>query len=121
MQQQSGQFQRMFVHQCVVVRRKLSLVVNVNPRYTIIVEKICRFCYACGLLIVHQDQLEQQLVSQFMTINPQAIGNDYQVIGTLDRAEWNQGKQDPLSVERVIAYLHDFKEVVTFERVPVEE
>jgi Flp pilus assembly protein TadD len=101
--------------------RKFSLVVNVNPRHTIILEKICRFCYACGLLIVHQDQLEQQLVTQFLAINPEAIGNDYQVIGTLDRAEWNQGKQDPLSVERVIAYLHDFKEVVTFQRVPVEE
>ena len=55
------------------------------------------------------------------TINPEAIGNDYQVAGTLDRAEWNQGKQDPLSFERLIEYLHDFKEVITFRRVPVEK
>jgi hypothetical protein len=101
--------------------RKFSLVIHVNPEHTIILDKICRFCYACGLLIVHQDQLEQQLVTQFMTINPEAIGNDYQVIGTLDRAEWNQGKQDPLSVERVREYQHDFNEVVSFERVPVEK
>jgi len=101
--------------------RKFSLVVNVHPRHTAIVDKLCRFCNACDLLIVHQDQLEAQLATEFMTINPKAIGNDYQVVGTLDRAEWNQGKQDPLSFERVIAYLHDFKEVVTFERVPVEE
>jgi Flp pilus assembly protein TadD len=101
--------------------RKFSLVVNVNPKHAIIVDKICRFCNACDLLIVHQDQLEEQLATEFMTINPEVIGNDYQVIGTLDRAEWNQGKQDPLSVERVIAYLHDFNEVVSFERVPVEK
>ena len=101
--------------------RKFSLVVNVNPKHTVIVDKMCRFCNACDLLIVHQDQLEEQLATEFMTSNPEVTGNDYQVIGTLDRAEWNQGKQDPLSVERVIAYLHDFNEVVSFERVPVEK
>ena len=101
--------------------RKFSLVIHVNPGHTIIVEKICRFCYVCGLLIVHQDQLEEQLVTQFMTINPNAIGNDYQVVGTLERAEWNQGKQEPLSFEQVREYLHNFKEVVTFQRVPMEK
>jgi tetratricopeptide (TPR) repeat protein len=101
--------------------RKFSLVIHVNPGHTTILEKICRFCYVCGLLVVHQDQLEEQLVNQFMAINPQAIGNDYQVVGTLDKAEWNQGKQDPLSFEQVREYLHDFKEVVTFQRVPVEK
>ncbi len=101
--------------------RKFSLVIHVNPTYTIILDKICRFCDVCGLLIVHQDQLEKQLVTQFMTINPQAIGNDYQVAGTLERAEWNQGKQDPLSFEQVREYLHDFKEVVAFQRMPMEK
>lgn len=94
---------------------------NVNPKYTLVLDKLCRFCYLCDLLIVHQDQLEEQLATRFMTINPEAIGNDYQIVGTLDRAEWSQGKQDPSSFERVIEYLHDFKEVVTFQRVPVKK
>ncbi len=98
--------------------RKFSLIIHVNPDHITIVEKICRFCYVCGLLIVHQDQLEQQLVSQFMLINPEIIGNDYRVVGTLDREEWNREKQEPLSFEQVREYLHDFKEVVTFQRVP---
>jgi Flp pilus assembly protein TadD len=101
--------------------RKFSLVIHVNPGHTAILDKLCRFCDACDLLIVHQDQLEEQLATEFMTSNPEAIGNDYQVVGTLDRAEWNQGKQDLLSFERVIEYLHDFKEVFTFQRVPVEK
>jgi len=101
--------------------RKFSLVVNVNPKYTLVLDKLCRFCYPCDLLIVHQDQLEEQLATRFMTINPEAIGNDYQVVGTLDRAEWSQGKQDSSSLERVIEYLHDFKEVVTFQRVPAKK
>jgi len=101
--------------------RKFSLVVNVNPKHTVIVDKLCRFCDACDLLIVHQDQLEEQLTAEFLTINPQAIGNDYQVVGTLERAERNQGKQDPWSFEQVMEHLHDFKEVVTFQRVPVKK
>lgn len=92
-----------------------------NPGHTTIVEKMCRFCYVCNLLIVHQDQLEEQLVTQFLTINPEAIGNDYQVVGTLERAEWNQEKQDSWSFEQVRAYLHDFFEVVAFQRVPMEK
>jgi tetratricopeptide (TPR) repeat protein len=100
--------------------RKFALVIHVSPNYTVVVEKMCRFCSACDLLIVHQDQLEQQLATQFRTINPGAIGNDYQVAGTVDKAEWEQGKQDSLSVERLREYQHDFKEVITFRRVPVE-
>jgi tetratricopeptide (TPR) repeat protein len=93
---------------------KFFLVIHVHPGHTIILDKMCCFCDACDLLIVHQDQLEEQLATKFMTINPEVIGNDYQVVGTLDRAEWNQGKQDRLSFERVMEYLHDFKEIVTF-------
>jgi tetratricopeptide (TPR) repeat protein len=100
--------------------RKFSLVVHVDPKHVVILEKICRFCYVCGLLILHQDQLETQLMHQFLTIDPDAIGNSYQVIGTLDRAEWNKDKQDPLSFEQVRAYLHNFAEVVTVKRIPVE-
>ncbi len=99
--------------------RKFSLVMNVEPEYTIILDKMCRFCPPCGLLIVHQDQLEAHLLFRFMTIKPEALGSDYRVIGTLDRAEWNREKQDPLSYEQLIEHLHDFKEIDTFERVPV--
>jgi hypothetical protein len=98
-----------------------SLVIHVSPHSTMVLEKMCRFCDSCDLLIVHQDQLEQQLTTQFLTINPEAIGNDYHVAGTLERAEWSQGKQDSSSFERLREYPHDFKEGITFRRVPVEE
>jgi hypothetical protein len=98
--------------------RKFSLVVDVKPSHTMIVDKMCRFCYICGLLIVHQDQLEDLLATNFMEIDPEIIGNDYLVLGTLDRVEWNREKRSPLSFAQVVEYLHDFKEVITFERVP---
>ncbi|HLG64832.1 MAG TPA: tetratricopeptide repeat protein [Ktedonosporobacter sp.] len=95
--------------------RKFSLVVHVNPDHTAILDKRCRFCDACDLLMVHQRQLEGQLTTECMVSNPKVIGNNYQVVGTLDRAKWDQGKQATVSFEHLREHLHDFKEVVTLQ------
>ncbi|HEY1349137.1 MAG TPA: tetratricopeptide repeat protein [Ktedonobacteraceae bacterium] len=95
--------------------RKFLLVVLVNPGSTVIVlDKVCRFCAGCGLLIVHQDQLEARLTTRFLQSNPQTIGSDYQVVGTLDRTAWMQEKHTSPFFGQVREYLHDFKEVVAF-------
>jgi len=80
-------------------------------------DKMCRFCYHCNLIIVHQDQLEEQLTAYFTLTEPEIIGNDYQVIGTLDPTEWKGGKPDQLSTQEMIEHLHDFNEVLSFERI----
>jgi len=95
--------------------RKFPLVVHVKPTDTMIVDKTFRYCDTCDLLIVHRDQLEEQLANNLLTINPEAIGNDYLVIGTLDREEWNRLKHDGWSFGQLVEHLHDFKDVVTFE------
>jgi hypothetical protein len=95
--------------------RQFSLLINVNPIYPIVLDKTCRYCNACDLLIVDQKLLEDQLARNFMKTDPEAIGHDYLVIGTVDRAKWNRVTPEPSSFEQVVEYLHDFKEVVTFE------
>lgn len=65
-------------------------------------------------MILHQDQLEEQLVAHFTTFNPEIIGNDYLVIGTLNWTEWKHEK-DQLSTQEMIEHLHDFKEVLAFQ------
>ncbi|HEX3642711.1 MAG TPA: tetratricopeptide repeat protein, partial [Ktedonobacteraceae bacterium] len=94
--------------------RKLPLVIHVNPNIPMILEKICRYCETCDLLIAHRDQLEEQLTSHLLMIDPEAIGNDYLVRGTLERTDWNRMKDKELSFGDIVEYLHDFKEVVTF-------
>ena len=94
--------------------RKFPLVIHVDPTHTLILGKTCRYCTNCDLLIVHKDQLEEQLAAYFSTTNPEIIGNDYLVMGTLDKPEWKQGMQDPLSMQEMLEHLHDFKEAVTF-------
>jgi hypothetical protein len=50
--------------------RKFSLVVRVNPSYTMILDKTCCYCNTCDLLIVHCDQLEEQLAKDLLRTNP---------------------------------------------------
>jgi hypothetical protein len=95
--------------------RKLPLAIHVNPLHFIALNKTCRFCSYCDLLIVHQDEVEDLLVAMFAERAPEAIGNDYLVIGTLERAEWKRGMQTPLSLQGTLEGLHDFKQVWTFK------
>jgi hypothetical protein len=73
----------------------------------------------CDLLIAHQDQVEEQIALYGASSHPEITSNDYHVIGTLDRPEWIKGIQDPLSMQEMVEHLHDFKEVVTFQRAYV--
>ena len=97
--------------------RKVPLVIHVDPRNPVALNKSCRYCDVCDLLIVHQDELEAQLVHLFGTRAPELSGNDYLVIGTLDRPVWQRSRQDPLTIQGMVDNLHDFKEVLRFEPV----
>jgi tetratricopeptide (TPR) repeat protein len=99
--------------------RKFSLFIHIDPDQPLLLDKICRFCYHCNLIIAHQDQLEDQMATTFSAITPEIIGNTYEVLGTIDRSEWKGGMQDQLSVEELLEHLHDFNEVVTYKRVGV--
>ncbi len=46
---------------------------------------------------------------------PDVVGNEYLVIGTLDRPAWKRGTQQQLTMQEMVEALHDFKEVVTFK------
>ncbi|MGZ3609489.1 MAG: hypothetical protein ACXWOL_01495 [Ktedonobacteraceae bacterium] len=94
--------------------RKFSLFILVAPEQPIVLDKICRYCFHCELIIVHQDQLEEQLVAFFSTFDPDIIGNDYLIIGTLDQASRKRKSYNQFPVIELLEDLHDFKEVVTY-------
>jgi hypothetical protein len=96
-------------------QRKLPLLIHVAPMQPVAINKICKYCPACDLLIAHQDEVEDLLVGVFEPRRPDMIGNDYLVIGTLDRPAWKQGMTAPLPLEAMLAHLHDFKRVVTIQ------
>ena len=100
-------------------QRKCPLVIHIHSMPALILGKTCRYCVTCDLLIAHQDQVEEQLALYFASSHLEITSNDYLVMGTLDRPEWRKGMQDPLSIQEMVEHLHDFKEVVTFQRAYV--
>jgi hypothetical protein len=98
--------------------RKLPLVIHIDPLQLVALNKTCRYCPRCDLLIAHQDQLEAWLAAFFGQQQPDVVGNDYLVVGTEDRAAWRRGTQTPLTIPEALEHLHDFIETVRFEPAP---
>ena len=92
--------------------RKVPLVVHVDPSNPVAINKSCRYCPACDLLIAHQDEVERELAAHFS----KQVGNSYLVIGTLDRAVWKRGVAEPLAIQKMVEQLHDFVEVLELRR-----
>jgi len=74
------------------------------------------YCPTCDLQILHKDKLEQLLVLTFERRQPDMIGNEYLVMGTVDRSVWLRTLKEQVDPKTTLAQLHVFKGVVTFER-----
>lgn len=97
--------------------RKFPLVIHIDPMNLFTVNKKCRYCPNCDLLIVHKHEIEYYVTEVFGKIRPETIGNRHLVVGTLERDVWKRGMKDPLMTDEVLAALHDFKEAVVFQLV----
>jgi hypothetical protein len=59
--------------------------------------------------------VEHFLASFFIEQKPEVVGNDYLVVGILERATWKRGTQQQMTLQEMLEALHDFKEVVRFK------
>jgi len=99
--------------------RKLPLFIHVDPHNPVALNYYtCRYCPDCDLLVAHKDKIETLLTALFAEHNPSLIGNDYLVLGTLERAAWREGLKQPRSIQEELEHLHDFKEVRTVKYQP---
>jgi hypothetical protein len=112
---QDARFTRCPTCQAKTRQKKLPLVIHIDDLGMFVLNKTCRFCPDCQLLIAHQDDLEAYLAAFLQKRAPEVVGNDYLVIGTLDRADWKRGAERGSTVKDIIGWLHDFKDVVNFE------
>ena len=99
-------------------QQKLPLAIHVSDWGMVILNKTCRFCRPCELLIAHQDEIEGYLAQLFAEVAPQVIGNDYLVIGTIERRDWRRGLTEPLKNAEMLAALHDFEDHLHFRPPP---
>ena len=98
--------------------RKFALLVHVDDLGLIAQGKTCRFCPECEMLIVHQDELEAQLAENLSQLEPQAIGNDYLVTGTIERKTWRRGLNQPVPLAEMLEHAADFEAVLQVESQP---
>jgi hypothetical protein len=98
--------------------RKLPLVIHVDKAASISLNKTCKLCPGCDLLIAHQDEIEGFLAAYFGQDAPDVVGNDYLVMGTQDRDAWKRGMHTPLTPDEMLESLHDFRDYVKFTPPP---
>jgi hypothetical protein len=98
-------------------QRKLPLVIHIEPRNLMTLNKTCRYCPGCDLLIAHQDEIEAFLAAFFAQQKPEVVGNDYLILGTVDRADWKRGAQEPVAPHEMLEHAYIFKDVIQFTPV----
>ena len=62
--------------------------------------------------------MEQLLTTGFVEINPDIIGNDYLVMGTLDKKDWRTGNKKEIDSSEAFKRMYVFKDHLNFEVVP---
>lgn len=95
--------------------RKHPFLVHVDPKQLAMLNMSARYCPNCDLLILHQDNLEEMLVAALLPHNPDVIGNEYLVLGTVERRVWREARKQKDGAQTSLDNLHDFKEVVLVE------
>lgn len=95
--------------------RKFPLVIHIDPRQLLLLNKQCRYCARCDLIIAKKSELEALLVACFEKSRPEIIGNDYLAIGVVERKDWQEGKKGKMLQGETINRMLLFKEVLNFE------
>lgn len=95
--------------------RKIPLVIHIEPQQLLFLNKQCKYCPYCDLIIAKQSELEVLMVFSLQSVNPKMIGNDYFVMGTLDRKDWQQGDRGLLSSKQILERIYVFKDIWDFE------
>jgi hypothetical protein len=89
-------------------QRKLPLLIHIKPSTTLAINITCRYCKLCNRLICHKDQLEHIMTCTFQERDPSIIGNDYFLLGIIERKIWRQSLTRTIYPSEMLPYLHEF-------------
>ena len=94
-------------------QRKLPLCIYVKPSSPIFLNYTNRYCSHCDMLIAHKHEIESHLLKTFQQIDNSVIGNDYLIIGTIEKKAWKDNIKQPIPFDELQDYVHDFKSTQT--------
>jgi hypothetical protein len=95
-------------------QRKFVLSIGVVPGHIVAMGKDCRYCPDRDLIIAHQDELEDLLAKLFAEAAPEVIGNEYLVLGLVERKFWRKHLGRPIDhsdFRRHVADFHSYKTI----------
>jgi hypothetical protein len=91
--------------------KKIVLVIVIKPENPLTLGKKCKFCPKCELVIAKKSEIEALLSYSMEEVNrPDLIGNDYDVIGTIDKK---------YAIKKDLSKMSYFNEIWDFEAEPV--
>ncbi|MGE0827537.1 MAG: hypothetical protein AB7G75_36165 [Candidatus Binatia bacterium] len=99
--------------------RKFVLFIHIQDWGPMALGKTCRYCSRCELIMAHQDEIETQLAYSFSQLAPEVVGNEYLVLGTVEKKFWQEGLQGKgQQTSDMLKHLADFKKVLTLHVQP---
>ena len=90
-------------------QRKEPQFIHVDPIHPVALNYPCRYCGHCDLLIGHKSEIEHLLTTLFAQYNPAVIGNDYLIMGTVEKKAWRESMTQPKSIPEMLSYVSRFK------------
>ena len=97
--------------------RKFPLVIHIDPQQLLFLNKKCRYCVKCDLIIAKKSELQSLMVASFEESKPEIIGNNYLVMGVAERKDWLEAKKGKMPQGETIERILVFKDVLNFEPV----
>jgi len=98
--------------------RKFPLVIHIEPAQMFILNKTCKYCTRCDLIIARKSEVEALMAACFEDRDPEIVGNEYLVIGTLEKRDWRARDKISDDPQETIKRMHAFKNVWNFEPMP---
>lgn len=91
-------------------QRKVPLLIHIEPGHFIALNYTNRYCRYCDMLIGHKHEIEHYLTELFLQYAPDVIGNEYFIIGTVEKPAWKKGLDGSQLPRDIIPHTHDFKD-----------
>lgn len=106
--------------------RKFCLMIHCGPpkprpgqRIQLLsLNKSCKFCPYCELIIAKKAELEEVLQPMFSQMGIPFSAENYFVMGTMSREDWKQNQKEPLEIKEAIKRIAVFRDVWDFEVRP---
>ncbi len=98
--------------------RKFPLLIHIDGFGLLTLGKTCRYCAKCEFIIAHQNDLEHVMTEIFSESHPEVVGNEYFVIGTVDKKAWQESLDEPMKPEDIWIHTADIKKRMTLGYEP---